>query len=145
MQGKVWAGRREGVGPRRRKQHARAGPHRRLGARARAERTRNIWFMLVTPEVSQLEMSASKFCEFWKRELMVVTLDVFQLEMSALKLFNLWKSQLMSVMADTHKSAMGPYVAMAAAGSALNASTAVRREALVVKVAGQVPGPQLEP
>ena len=32
-----------------------------VGARARAERTRNIWRMVVTPEVSQLEMSALKF------------------------------------------------------------------------------------
>ena len=120
MQGKVWAGRREGVGPRRRKQHARAGPHRRLGARARAERTRNIWFMLVTPEVSQLEMSASKF-------------------------FKPQKSWLMSVMAETSQLATGPYVASAEATSALYAWTAVFREALVVNVAGQVPGPQLEP
>ena len=40
----------------------------------------------------------------------------------------------MSVMADTHQSAMGPYVAVAVVGSALNAWTAVSREALVVKV-----------
>ena len=51
----------------------------------------------------------------------------------------------MSVMAETSHSAMGPYVAMAAVGLALNSWTAVTREALVVKVAGQVPGPQLEP
>ena len=40
----------------------------------------------------------------------------------------------MSVMADTHQSAMGPYVTVATAGFALNAWTAVVREALVVKV-----------
>ena len=40
----------------------------------------------------------------------------------------------MSVMAETHQSAMGPYVEMAALGLALNAWTAVSREALVVKV-----------
>ena len=40
----------------------------------------------------------------------------------------------MSVMAETHHSAMGPYVAMAAVGLALNAWTAVIREALVVKI-----------
>ena len=69
----------------------------------------------------------------------------------------------MSVMAETSQSAMRPYVAMAAVGSALYAWTAVRREALPVKVYeaaglglvgggdggeggdGQVPGPQLEP
>ena len=51
----------------------------------------------------------------------------------------------MSVMAETSHSAMGPYVVMAAAGSALYAWTAVCREALSVNVAGQVPGPQLEP
>ena len=31
------------------------------GARARAERTANIWLMVVTLEVSQLEVSALKF------------------------------------------------------------------------------------
>ena len=37
-------------------------PDSRLsGARARAGRTRNIWCMVVTLEVSQLEMSALKF------------------------------------------------------------------------------------
>ena len=96
---------------------------------------------------------------------MVVTLDVSQLEMSALKVNKKEKSQLMSVMAETSQSAMGPYVAMAAAGLVLYAWSAVCREALVVKVvsctdgdsggegdggggegdAGQVPGPQLEP
>ena len=40
----------------------------------------------------------------------------------------------MSVMPETSQSAMGPYVAMAAVGSALYAWTAVFREALVVKV-----------
>merc|ERR1719424_2500200 len=40
----------------------------------------------------------------------------------------------MSVMAETSQLAMGPYVAMAAVGSALYAWTAVCREALVVKV-----------
>ena len=49
----------------------------------------------------------------------------------------------MSVMAETSQLAIGPYVAMAAVGLALYASTAVFREALVVNVAGQVPGPQL--
>ena len=42
----------------------------------------------------------------------------------------------MSVMAETTQSAMRPYVAMAAVGSALYAWTAFRREALVVKVPG---------
>eukprot|EP00964_Phaeocystis_antarctica_P133746 scaffold97976_cov62-Phaeocystis_antarctica.AAC.4 len=40
----------------------------------------------------------------------------------------------MSVMAETHQSAMGPYVAMAAVRLALNAWTAVFREAMLVKV-----------
>ena len=65
---------------------------------------------------------------------MVVTLEVSQLEMSALIFCKSLKSQPMSVMADTHQSAMGPYVAVAVVGSALNAWTAVFREALVVKV-----------
>ena len=68
----------------------------------------------------------------------------------------------MSVMAETHQSAMGPYFAMAAVGLALNAWTAVTREAFVVKVfvkvqadgesdgdggggGEQLPKPQLEP
>ena len=97
---------------------------------------------------------------------MFVTREVFQLEMSALKLYKFLKRSLMSVTPETHQSAMGPYVAMAAARSALCAWTAVRREALVVKVFwvvqatrgglgggggdegdgdGQLPGPQLEP
>ena len=58
------------------------------------ERTWNIRYMLVTPEVSQLETSA-------------------------LKLFKPLKSPLMSVMAETSQSATGPYVAMAAVGFAL--------------------------
>ena len=73
------------------------------------ERTRNISGMFVTPEVSHLEMSALKF-------------------------FKPLKRRLMSVMAETSHSAMGPYVAMAAVGSALYAWTAVCREALVVKM-----------
>ena len=76
---------------------------------------------------------------------MLMTLEVFQLEMSASKFFKLWKRLLMSVMAETSQSAMGPYVAIAAVGSVLYARTAVCREALVVNVAAQIPGPQLEP
>ena len=41
----------------------------------------------------------------------------------------------MSVMAETSQSATGPYVAMADAGLALTAWTAVCRAALVVKIA----------
>ena len=33
------------------------------GVRARAERTLNMWFIFVTLDVSQLEMSALKFCK----------------------------------------------------------------------------------
>ena len=40
----------------------------------------------------------------------------------------------MSVMAETSQSATGPYVAMADAGLALTAWTAVSRENLLVKV-----------
>jgi len=64
MRGEVRAGRREGVGRRRRKRHARGrADSRLLGARARAERTWNMPYMVVTLEVSQLEMSALKFCK----------------------------------------------------------------------------------
>ena len=65
---------------------------------------------------------------------MFVTLDVSQLEMSALKFFKFLKRELMSVMPETSQSATGPYVAMADAGSALTAWTAVLREAVLVKV-----------
>ena len=77
------------------------------GPRARGERTENIWLMSVTLEVSHPEMSALKFVKSLKR-------------------------LLMSVIAETSQSAMGPYVAVAAVGLALNAWTAVRREALVM-------------
>eukprot|EP00964_Phaeocystis_antarctica_P069421 scaffold42180_cov51-Phaeocystis_antarctica.AAC.3 len=64
---------------------------------------------------------------------MVVTPEVSQLEMSALKLFKPRKSSLMSVMPETHQSAMGPYFAMAEAAFEMNSVTAVFRKALVVK------------
>ena len=77
--------------------------------------------------------------------LISVTLEVSQPEMSALKLVKLVKSSFMSVMAETSQSAMRPYVAVVTVGLALNSWTAVCREALVVKVAGQVPGAQPKP
>ena len=69
-------------------------------------RTLNISRMSVTPEVFQLEMFASKFCK-------------------------LLKSPLMSETPETSQSATGPYVAMADAGLALTAWTAVFREVFV--------------
>jgi len=77
--------------------------------------------------------------------LMAVTLEVSQPEMSALKFFKPLKRLPMSVIAETSQSAMGPSVAVAASGLALYSRTAVCSSALVVKVAGQVPGAQLEP
>ena len=65
-----------------------------IGDRTGVERTRNIWFIVVTPEV-------------------------FQLDMSALTFFKSLKSPLMSVMAETSQSAMGPHFAVAAVGLAL--------------------------
>eukprot|EP00964_Phaeocystis_antarctica_P019377 scaffold10704_cov52-Phaeocystis_antarctica.AAC.2 len=56
--------------------------------------------------------------------------------MSALKSFKSLKRKLMSVMAETSQSAMGPYVAVAAVASLLNANTAAFREAVLVKVPG---------
>ena len=64
-----------------------------MGTRARAERTQNMAYMFVTLDVSQLEMSALKFCKFLKR----------------------W---LMSVTAETSQLAMGPYFAIATVGLA---------------------------
>ena len=63
----------------------------------------------------------------------VVTLEVSHLEMSALKFIKFKKSWSMSVMAETSQSAMGPYVAMAPAGFASKAWTAVSSSALLVK------------
>ena len=91
MRGEVRAGRREVTGDGGASGMHGEGPTQGWGAGHGEERTWNMSCMFVTLDVSQLEMSASKFCEFWKRELMVVTLDVFQLEMSALKLFKLYK------------------------------------------------------
>ena len=57
---------------------------RLLGARARAERTRNMLAMFVTMEVSRLS-GWLKACAPENILYMVVTLEVSQLEMSALK------------------------------------------------------------
>ena len=65
---------------------------------------------------------------------MSVTLEVSQLEMSASKFCKLRKSSLMSETPETSQSATGPYVAMADAGLALTAWTAVFRASLFVKV-----------
>ena len=66
----------------------------RLGAGHGEERTRNMWLMSVTLEVSQLDMSSLKFVEPSKRE-------------------------RMSVIFETSHSAIGPYFAVAAVGFAL--------------------------
>ena len=70
----------------------------------------------------------------WNMRRMVVTLEVSQLEISALKSRKLSKSLPMSVMAETSHLEMGPYLAMAEATLALNAWTAVLRAALVEKI-----------
>ena len=64
---------------------------------------------------------------------MFVALEVSQLEMSALKFCKFKKSWLMSVMAETSQSAMGPYVAVAAVRLALYAWAAVFRAAVLLK------------
>ena len=100
------------------KKSAGCGSRWRLGP----QRTWNMPCMSVTPEVFQLEMSASKNCKPWKRS-------------------------LMSEMAETSQSAMGPYLAIAYsaviivpylaiayAWSSLYDWTAVFREAFVVNL-----------
>ena len=74
MREEVRPGRREGVGWQRRKRHARGGPDSRLGARAR---TRNIWPMFVTLDVSKLSgwLNAAPL----NMAFMLVTLDVSKL------------------------------------------------------------------
>ena len=81
----------------------------RLGAGHGEERTKNMARMVVTLEVSHLEMSALNFRMFLK-------------------------SPLMSVTAETSQSTMRPYVAVAAVGLSLYAWTAVFRAALVLKI-----------
>ena len=85
-------------------------PDSRLGAwqRARAERTSNIWFMFVTLEVSQPDMSALN--EAW---------------------LVLEKSALMSVTDETCQVEMGPYVVVAEAALELYAESAVCNSPLV--------------
>ena len=64
---------------------------------------------------------------------MSVTLEVSQLEMSALKLGKLEKTALMLEMAETSQSAMGPYLAMVAAGSTSNSWAALFSQNTIVK------------
>ena len=71
---------------------------------------------------------------------MVVTLEVSQLEMSPLKFRMSLKSPFMSVIAETSQSAMGPYFLMAAVGSALYARSAACSSALIVKANGKGQG-----
>jgi hypothetical protein len=70
---------------------------------------------------------------------MVVTLEVSQLEMSALKFCKLEKRKLMSVILETSQPAVEPYVSVAVSGLALYACTAVCSSALVVKVPESAP------
>ena len=65
--------------------------------------------------------------------LMSVTPEVSQLEMSALNWSNSEKSSDMLVTAETPQLEMGPYVAVAEATSSWCASSAVLREAVSVK------------
>ena len=70
MREAVRPGRCEGVGWRRRNQHARGGPDLRLWeGRARAERTRNMPCMSVTLDVSKLSgwLNAAAFCRVESR------------------------------------------------------------------------------
>ena len=95
MWSEVRARRREGGGGREEAQAAcKEGPDSRLGIMTRAERTRNIWPIYVTREVSQLDMSALKFP--WEK-----------------------KSCFMLVMAETFQPAMAPYFSIAVVGLSL--------------------------
>ena len=79
-----------------------------VAGRGRAERTANMYHMFVTPEVSQLDMSALNWSKLAKISDMLVTAETPQLE-------------------------MGPYTAVAEATSALYSWAAVLREAVSVK------------
>ena len=68
--GRGTAQEREGVGWRRRNRHPRGGPDSRLGGgRARAERTWNMAYMVVTLDVSKLSdwLNADAFCRVKRR------------------------------------------------------------------------------
>ena len=67
---------------------------------------------------------------------MVVTLEVSQLDMSALNWAKSEKSWYMLVIAETPQLEMGPYVVVAEALSALYSWAAVRREAVSVNMVG---------
>ena len=71
MREEVRPGGREGVGWRRRKRHARGGPDSRLWGqlRARAERTGNMFCMVVTLDVSKLSgwLNADAPCRVERR------------------------------------------------------------------------------
>ena len=71
---------------------------------------------------------------------MLVTLDVSQLDMSALKLVKLSNSPSMLVMTETTQLAMAPYATMAEDAFKSNAWTASFREAVLVKVPGGCEG-----
>ena len=86
----------------------------RLPGGARTQRTLNMKSILVTLDVSQLDMSALNCCRLKKR------LD-------------------MSVMAETSQPSMGPCVLVASVASALYSWAAVCRALLSVKVAGHTP------
>ena len=64
---------------------------------------------------------------------MFVTPEVSQLDMSALNWFKAWKRLDMSVTAETPQLEMGPYVAVAAGALAFYSWPAIRKEALSVK------------
>ena len=98
VRGGVRAGRREAAGDRGARSvqewviavHAacREGLDCRFGAGHGEERTRNMWLMLVTLEVSKLSGWLNTDAS-WNMWLMVVTLEVSQLEISASKFFKL--------------------------------------------------------
>ena len=75
---------------------------------------------------------------------MVVTREVSQLEMSALKSPMPRKRELMSVTRETHQSAMGPYFLIAARAFESNSLTAVFRD-LSTKVKVQAGGNKQSP
>ena len=98
----------------------RAGECAGVDLRPECVRTSNMYFMFVTPEVCQLEMSALK--------------RVKGLRPPVQGAMQAPKRDSMSVMAATFQSAMGPYVSIAELASASNSTTAVLRSALLVKM-----------
>ena len=91
-------------------------------------------YICVTFDTSQFRMAALKALAWSNMKLIVVTFDVFHALRSSLKFVASLKSKCMSVTSLVSHRDMSPYVASACGWFDIHRSTAVFREAFVVKV-----------